>query len=290
MVDDTRTDGTGTEAEGSQSASDPSVVALVDSFERESEQPVTPPAEPTSQDEALKALQGLDFDKLPQSIKDKLEHPFKADYTRKMQALSEERRRYEDLMGKFADNIGRRPDGQPPAPDAAQKIKEAVERGDFETAFEIQRQTQADLVNKAISPVATEVARRNAVEEARRMEPLVQTYEGEVAAMIQADPQLLALANADGYRYAPQVFRGAAVAIHAQKLAAQLKEAVSSREAYAKQVLKEYIERAKGLPATTSRAGSTQTGTGKSTELTMRQAMEQASQETGLERVLSNRG
>jgi len=287
MVDDTRTDGAGTEVGNDQSTSDPSVVALVESFERESEQPATPAATPGLSDEVMKALQGLDPDKLPSEIRQKLEKPFHADYTRKTQALAEERRRYEDLMAKFAENAARRPDGQPQAPDVAQKINEAVERGDFQTAFEIQRQAQAAMVNEAISPVAAEVARRNAVEAARQLEPLVQTYEGEVAALVEANPELRALANAANFRFAPYVFQGAALAVHAKKLQAKLDSAATDREAYAKKVLAEYKQRVNGLPATTSRAGSTQTGTGKSTELTMRQAMESAAEETGLTRVLS---
>ena len=275
--------GTEGQSEGSatQSTASPDVTALLDSLDKESASQSESATEATAEasPEVLKALEGLDPSRLPQALRDKLEHPFKADYTRKTQAIAEEKRKYEDLTNKVIEGLRLVRPQQAPTAEEQTTIKQLIEEGRTEEALAMVRNE----MRAEVAPVMSQVAMRNALDTAARLEPSLPKYEAQVAQFMQANPDIAKLAAANNFSFAPRVIQGIIADLERNQLRQELAAVKAGMADFAKKAVLADRARIAGLPTTTSRAGTTSHGEAKTGEFPkMREAMEEAARETGL--------
>jgi hypothetical protein len=231
-----------------------------------------------------KVLEAIDFTKpetIPEKYRSKFSgHLMEADYRRKTQALAEERRQLAEQQGKMLELLAARlsDKGVEPTGELKRKISEQMRDGNYEAVGDLINEA----VNTAMAPVARDVALKNAIDTSYRETPLAKEYEAEIEEQIRQTPGVKELAAVGNYRYLPLVVRGLAMFIHAQKLEAQVNALKSDREAYGKRVIAEYLKRGKTLPTTTSRAGAGAPSTTEPGELSLKEAMEAAAEESGL--------
>lgn len=205
-----------------------------------------PAAPPDPEAEFSRRLETLDPSRLPESVRERLNKPFLADYTRKMQELSRERDRLLDrVLPKET------------APDERQTLRQRIKDGDWD-ALEpfVQKEIAARL-----GPVESQVALSNAIARAQQMHPFVKEKEAEIGQMFAADPTLLQMAQADNFRFAPYVLQGAAMALENQSVKAALDQERAERAKLVKEEVAKISQAAKGLPPQTSKAGTTPTAT-----------------------------
>lgn len=230
----------------------------------------------------------LDLEKLPQDVKDRLEKPFKADYTRKMQDLAEQRKETQALQAKVLDSITQSlaNRGVPQTQDELAAIKERIESGDLSGVVDLIKGE----MNQRLAPVESKVALQSAIETAKNLEPLTVTYDKQIGQVLSQDKALMEMASVGGHRYAAFVFAGIAKDIELQRLRTEYDALKKGTEDRVRKAVTETLRRAKNLPPATSRAGTTATGTAGSEVTDIRQAMEAAAEESGLNQVLASRG
>ena len=108
------------------------------------------------------------------------------------------------------------------------------------------------------------------------MMPELPKYEPQVAAALQADPDLLRLTAIDNRRYASRVLAALAWREHATALSAKLAEVEKGVEARVKAGIEAEQRRLKGLPPSTSQAGRTPTAFPTEKPMNITEAMEKA--------------
>lgn len=210
---------------------------------------------PATDDPFLKQLEALDPTALPESVRRKLEYPFLADYTRKTQTLAEEKTRLAEEKSRIVEAFASRLSemNHRGEPDEKALLMEKVKNGDMEAIVPLLELT----AQEKIRPYATEQAMRTAVEKAEQMHPFVKERQAEIAQMISSSPELRQMAQANNYAFAPFVMAGLALQLETNDLQNKLKlseKQIAEREAKA---VEAYKAKVAGVPATTTRSGST---------------------------------
>lgn len=220
-----------------------------------------------------------DWSKAPEDIRAEVEKPFLSNYTRKYQELNQlhqqlsqqQQQFYGQLITKLQEK------GVEPSIDEREQLLQRVQNGEFESI--------GPLIDKAVDskirPIVEDRAREWAIREAKGLHPWVADpqHEREIADVVNSNPVLREMANANNFRYAPQVLAGVALQLENQALKAQLQQAAALKTEYEK--LKGMQDRAKGLPGTTSRAGTTPSASPVKEHDTMKDAMRAALIEMG---------
>jgi hypothetical protein len=216
---------------------------------------------PTTYDEDfLKKLESLDPASLPQSFAEKFVP--KAEFTRKTQALSEDRKRFDaertavfELARKaLADRQG------PQGPSAEEtKLKELQELAAAGDTGAIMQMTDM-LAEKKVAPIRTQITLTAAAQSAQNapgVGPYVREHWNDILQTMQTDPVIAQLATANNYAAADRV-------MIALGLEHQVRDMMPKYEAAQKEVLalKQRLagyerERTMSLPSSTTRAGTT---------------------------------
>lgn len=266
------TQGTTGEPQGAAAGSglsDEEWLAKVDSPAQESE-----PKKADSDDEAFYSrLRQMDPEKLPTDIRQKMEAPFVSHWTKRYQELSQREQRLIDQTLQRLDSSGVRT-----TPDQKVELLERVKQGDFDAIGQLVERA----VEERVTPVAQQVAMRNAIEQAQAMNPAVQTYSRQIVERIQSNPIAAELIQRENFRYAPQVFTAIAAQVELEAMKAQVEKMSADRLQIEREAVERYKRQAKGLPVTTSRAGTTQSGTQAPQEAkSFKEAAEMALKEMG---------
>jgi hypothetical protein len=190
----------------------------------------------------------VDASKLPPELKslwDKHYKSMQADYTRKTQAVADQRREILEERERFlsrweasvADRRPRAETPEQPASTLTDQIRVLREEGRHDEADALLMQA----AEKMVEPVKAEaeVARRqatfqNIVAEVRNTDPIVQTYFKDVAAIWDApNPAVQVIREAvlkspDTMKVLPTVFNIIARAVHAEKMEAELEKRIKT--------------------------------------------------------------
>lgn len=220
------------------------------------------PPDPFGDAEFLKKLESLDFSKAPETIRRKIEAPFLSDYTKKWQAISEERKAIQSEKDRLFSVALERLKGEgvaAPSQSVQDQIRERIEAGDMNAIPDLVRQE----IEREVGPMRQQAALRTALDTAVRLNPLVRDKEPEIAAIIRDDPTLQQMAAANNFAFAPYVLAGLADRIEKAQLAQQIETMKSQfeaeKKAYARRAIEELKARGASLPPTTSQAGSSGT-------------------------------
>lgn len=228
--------------------------------------------------EFLKQLEGVSLDKLPEnhplrrSVVER-ERNLQADYTRKTQALAEEKGRiYDTMIQRLAQQ------GVNPTPDQREALKDRIRQGDFDSVGEL----VSHEIQARVAPTLQKFTMQQVLHEAAQMHPYVQTKAQEVSALIQSDPRYSRMAAMNDMEFAPIVLAQAAASIER----AELLEAVKTKDAEIAKLKKslEAQDSAIGrrLPPSTSRTGGA-TATRSSGGANFWDAAASAAQELGID-------
>jgi len=218
--------------------------------------------DPWGDPEFLKRLESLDFAKAPEALRRKVEAPFVADYTKKWQAVAEERKQLQSERERIFDvALERLKDGgvQAPTQTVQDQIRERLEAGDMNAIPDLVKQE----IEREVGPMRQQAALRNAIETAGRMSPMVREKEPEIAAILRDEPGLQQMAAMNNYQFAPYVLAGLADRIEKAQIQQQFEafkaQAEVEKKAYAKRAIEEFRTRGANLPPVTSQAGSSGT-------------------------------
>lgn len=244
----------GTGAGEGQSAGG-SILAELEAPEPKSDDTPDPWGDP----EFLKRLESLDFSKAPEALRRKVEAPFVSDYTKKWQAVAEERKQLQSERERiFNVALDRLKEGgvQAPTQTVQDQIRERLEAGDMNAIPDLVKQE----IEREVGPMRQQAAFRNAIETAVRMNPLVKDREPEVAEMLRSDPLLQQAAAINNYQFAPLVLAGLADRIEKAQIKAEFDaykvSAEAEKKAYARRAIEELRKTGASLPPVTSQAGS----------------------------------
>lgn len=220
-------------------------------------------------------LRGFDPSKLPDDIRQKFELPFLQQYTRK---TTEDSQRQQKLFEGVITKLNSQ--GIQPTQDQRSELLERIRSGDFEAVSQL---IEHD-VNQRVAPVAQQVAFRDAIEKATVLHPYVQQKQQEVANVLSQNPQLAQMAMANNYAFAPQVLAGIALQIENQELKARAESAKVDEVAIARRAIEAYKKQVRGIPAITSKAGTTVSGkTGGQGTQSFKEAAAAAFREMGID-------
>lgn len=262
-------------------ALDPQITAVLEGLDKEETHEELPPE--------LDAISKIDFSKiphdkllgvLPKEIREGLLR--QDDYTRKTQALAEERRNLErsslESQNKLLQTTIERltQAGVEATPDLVEQIKQKIADGDQGAIVDL---VQAE-VTRRISPVEKQLAISEAMETARLSIPDFDQNRKEIEDVLRANSDLPRLASAFNYKAAPYVLQGVAAVVRAQKIQAEYDKLKASIPDLIKKGIQAYRQKAAGLPTATSRAGGVQATPGKGKDLDARAAMDEAWGET----------
>ena len=223
--------------------------------------PESQPAPQGFDEDFLKKLDALDPTNLPQSFAEKFVP--KAEYTKGRQEFAEERKKFEvekQAMFELARRaIADKPAG-PTGPSAEDiKLKELSELAAAGDAT-AQMQMADILAERKVAPIRTQVTLQNAATTARS-NPLagsaVVEHWGEIIQTMQNDPVIAALATANNYAAADRVMVALGLEHKVRDLLPKLDAAAKENESLKAKLATYERERTAGLPASTSRAGTT---------------------------------
>lgn len=215
---------------------------------------------PGFDEEFLKRLDAVDPTTLPPNYRQKLEAPFKSDYTRKTQELAEERKKFDverqttfDAVRKIIEARGAVPAGPTPMETRIKELRDLAAAGDAE-ALEQLTEIKAQQI---VQPMQTQFALRTAAETAMNANPYVKTNWNQIISTIEGDPVLKEIATASNYKYADRVMIALGLELQARDLAGKLELTQKEMEAARQKIAALEKERTASLPSTTSRAGTT---------------------------------
>ena len=232
--------------------------------ELEADTPQAPEAspDPWGDPEFLKRVESLDFTKAPEALRRKVEAPFVSDYTKKWQAVAEERKQLQSERERIYNAALEQLRGkgvEAPTQTVQDQIRERIEAGDMSAIPELMRQE----IEREVGPMRQQAALRNAIETAGRLSPMVREKEPEIAAMLRDEPGLQQMAAMNNYQFAPYVLAGLADRIEKAQIQQQFEafkaQAEVDKKAYAKRAIEEFRTRGASLPPVTSQAGSSGT-------------------------------
>jgi cytochrome c556 len=260
VVDGAQTVAPPTAGAGEGQSTGGSVLAELEADTPQADAGSTP--DPWGDPEFLKRLESLDFAKAPEALRRKVEAPFVADYTKKWQAVAEERKQLQSERERiFNVALDRMKESgvQTPTQTVQDQIRERLEAGDMNAIPDLVKQE----IEREVGPMRQQAALRNAIETAGRMSPMVREKEPEIAAILRDEPGLQQMAAMNNYQFAPYVLAGLADRIEKAQIAQQFEafkaQAEVDKKAYAKRAIEEYRTRGASLPPVTSQAGSSGT-------------------------------
>lgn len=240
------------------SQEDESLLSVFEKTQKE-EAAVTPPAKDEGINaDLVKQLEALDISKLPQGIREKLELPFKQDYTKKTQALADDRRKVEEEYRRGNETVLSLIDrltkaqGHEATPDQKQEILQRIRDGETELVDKLIEMR----FNETVGPKVTEMSKREAIADGARRFPALPEYEAEVAEVLKQDPDLLRLASRDNFKDAGIILAGLGIQAHARKLQSELETYKAGEAERNQKYLEEWKARVRKLPTSTSRAGN----------------------------------
>lgn len=214
-----------------------------------------PPAKGKESDPAeaefLKRLEGLDPDKLPQNLRNKLELPFLQNYTRKYQQLSEAQQRVIDRATSTLQEKGINP-----TEDQRLHLLEEIKSGNFDVLDKF----VDEAISQKIGPQIQQQALKGAIDEAERLHPFVKERQAEISQILASDPMLHQMATANNFAAAPRVLQAIAISLENQDLKKQASAFEDRLKEGQRQAIEAYKRKVQELPDTTTRAGSSPTG------------------------------
>lgn len=218
----------------------------------------TQPKPPTFDEDFLKKLESLDPANLPQSLADKVVP--KAEFTRKTQALAEERKRFEseranhfDLMRKVIQERTNVPTGPSAEEVKLKELQELAAAGDGNAVTQLAEM----LAERKVAPIRTQVILQNAAQNARAANPAVVEHWNDIIETMQKDPVIAQMATINNYAGAEKVMIALGLEHQVRDMAPKL-DALSKENAALKERLANYErERVTSLPASTAKAGTT---------------------------------
>ena len=237
--------------------------------------------------EVMAQLEKVSYDKLPEGIRKKwapdAEKPFLANFTRRNQELSAKEQALaakQDQLLQIA-TAALQKQGIAPTPDVVSALKERIEAGEFNAIPQLVNET----INQQVTPQLNQMRLQGMFQEMHQRFPILKDPEvsAQVQQAFQTNPTLAAMArvgNLEGTRF---VLQGLAQDALLTRVAAEnkaLKDGQATREKQiAEKAVADYKAKVSGLPASTSRAGTTPKGEGKEEYPSFRQAAEAALRE-----------
>ncbi len=218
-------------------------------------------ASPTFTDDFWKQLDQVIADPtmLPQEKREKIEAPFKSDYTRKTQELAEDRKRFDverqttmEAVRKIIEARGTPPPGVNPLEERIKQLRDLAAAGDADA---IEQLTEIK-ARQMFEPLQTQVVLKNAAETAIAANPYVKANWNEILSTIQTDPGLSELAKFQNYKYADKVMLALGLEREAMDLRGKYQTSQKEIEGLRAKIVALEKERTASLPSTTSRAGT----------------------------------
>jgi len=210
-------------------------------------------------EEFLSRLDSLEADKIPATLKNFNERFVpKAEFTKKTQALADERRALEAERKTIFD-VTRRvlaerdtPKGPTPQETRKAELLELASAGDKDALREVIRMEAQEIAG----PGQEQAAIRQAADVARASDPAVVQHWNEIVQTLNTDPALKELASYGNHKYADKVMLALGLE-HKTRDQALLIQQRDADIAALKGKLSQYEkERVAGLPASTTRAGT----------------------------------
>ena len=220
----------------------------------------------------LKWLESQDPTKLPDAFRKKLEEPFLKNYTRKMTEASEQATaREQRLLDAVTNRLAAQ--GVTPTPDQTAELREKIKMGDLDVLDQFVEHTM-DTRMAPVRDFMQATQRDQAIDRARKMHPWVAEKEPEITSFLKANPLIARFAAQNNYEATPLVLTAIAEHMELEHLKANQKIEIDKAVAAAK-------KQASSLPSTTSRAGTTPSGT-PAKQLPIWDAMEKAYVDSGM--------
>lgn len=206
----------------------------------------------------LKKLDSLDPASLPQSFAEK--YVPKAEFTRKTQAVAEERKKLEAERSAIFE-LARRAIAEKPAMPGGPTAQETKQKEllDLAAAGDPQALQQAiDMAAEAkMNPIRTQVVLQNAAQEARAANPYVVQHWPEIIQTMQADPVIAQMATANNYAGASKVMIALGLEHQVREMVPQLQNLKTENDTLRAKLATYERERTASLPSSTTKAGTT---------------------------------
>ena len=263
------TDGGGAPAQAVSSPdADAAIVASLD-------QARTPESDPNAEVWERFRKGEIDLTKAPDDIRQKVEAPFLSISSKKVNEVEQLRQTFLQAIDRLAQSRGESQQPLPPSiAEQKAKLLDEINNGNFQAIENLVEQAVAERTGPQMDYINTQ----RAIQEAAQIVPDLGKYEVKVAEALKSDPDLLRLASLDNRRYASRVI--AALALQAKN--AELEAAITAERAASKELARKAVEdykaQLRGLPTTTSKAGTTPTGfpAEKTSGLTDKELMEKS--------------
>lgn len=226
----------------------------------------------------LERLRKVDPSKLPNDVRINLEKSVLPDATRQRQELAEERRRVESEKSRLLDLVGQALNqrGLQPTQEQRDEIREKVINGDLEAIPQLVER----MVNDRVMPGMHQLTVRSIFDEAQRANPIL--AEPEVAQMVNetfaSQPILKEMARLGNFEGTKLILQSLAERVKLQRAETELKalKDPARDKKIADDAVAAYRAKVNGLPATTSRGGSSTHAEPTTKTLGMREAMDAA--------------
>jgi hypothetical protein len=206
--------------------------------------------------ERLDWLKKIDWNKIPAEIRAPIEKPFLSEFNRKTE---NQRKEFSDAQTRTLQALTDRLTKEPEKPSQLSELEERARAGDPDALVEWNKLQMAPV--QAQQRLQSEYA--SAVRDVPELaNPEFNNYVGQ---QIQADPVAAELFARDGHRYAGPVLRAvsaiAKVGMLTNALAEEKARSGAAIQAGIKKGIEEHRAKVQGLPAKTTLAGSTSSGT-----------------------------
>lgn len=237
-----------------------------------------PPAQPEIPPEVAAFLEKADPEKLPTSLRSKLEAPFLSQYGKKTTELEQRRQAdNERLFGLVERMLATKNGDQQPQPDQREELRQKLAEGDVTAVEGLMERMFQDRYGRQMEFISN----KQAIETAAQLMPELPKYEAQVAEALTQDKELLYMATVNNRQFAPKVLAGLAWRAQAQAVAKERDDLKASIPALVKQGIEDYKRELRGLPKSTSKAGSTPTAFPPDKPMTLTEIRDKAWEEAG---------
>lgn len=211
-------------------------------------------AAPSVDADFVKRLESMDPTTLPEAVRRKIEAPFLSDYTKKTQAIAEDKQKVESerqALLNVIDRLTARP-GQPdPTAEQKKELLERLQSGD-QTVLESLMEMK---IQEKMGPQMEFITQDAAIRTAGSLEPSLPQYEKNVAEILTQDPDLRYLCKVDNHRFAPKILAGIARSFDRDAWKDKATKLEASIPEIKKAAVEEWKAKVRGLPTSTSQAG-----------------------------------
>lgn len=211
----------------------------------------------------IELLKGLDPSKVPAEVLERFDRHFQPAFTKKTQALAEERRAFEqqreEWLRQREQALDKFASGKTPNADQQklEELRERIRRNDPDALIEYMDQ----LSSSKLSPVQQREYARDAFNNAVAAEPLVNKHLEAIRGTFKQAPVLAELLQVENYRFAPLVYAAIARDIELTQVQQYVAGEAERTAAAVTKALNTYKERVRSLPDATTLAGTAQPGT-----------------------------